>query len=113
MHGNVIYVLEYRDNGKIWAVSLPPRSEDTAVLGEDALPEDFAIAPNYPNPFNAATTLSYWLPVAGTVTLKVYDAQGQLVRTLVEAYQPGGFYRVPWNGKDDRGIRVGCQDCLG
>ena len=107
MHDNVIYVLEYRDNGKLWAVSLPPRSDDTAVLGEDAQPEDFAIAPNYPNPFNAATSLSYRLPDAGTVALKIYDAQGQFVRTLVEAYQPGGFYRITWNGNDDRGIRVG------
>lgn len=38
--------------------------------------------------------------------LKVYDAQGQLVRRLVEARQQGGSYCVVWDGRDERGGRA-------
>jgi glucose/arabinose dehydrogenase len=106
MRGNKIYVLEYADGGKLWEVTLPPRRADTAVLDGNAQPNDFALAPNFPNPFNAATAITYRLPGAGTVVLQVYDAQGQIVRRLLETHQQGGSYRVIWDGLDGRGLRV-------
>ena len=106
MRGNRIYVLEYGDNGRLWEVVLPPREVDTAVRDEGAPPAVFALAPNYPNPFNAETAISYRLPAAGTATLRVYNAQGQVVRRLIEAYQQGGSYRVIWDGRDGRGLRL-------
>ena len=101
-----IYVLEYDEVGRLWEVSLPPRRVDTAVLEEGARPEDFAIDPNYPNPFNAATTIAYRLPGAGIVRLLVYDAQGQVVRRLIETDQQAGAYRVVWDGHNERGLQV-------
>jgi flagellar hook assembly protein FlgD len=62
----------------------------------------------YPNPFNPTTTIKYSIASAGRVTLKIYNAAGQLVRTLVDddqAPQPEGF-AVVWDGLSDRGQSV-------
>jgi len=60
-------------------------------------PEEFRLAQNYPNPFNPATNISYTLPSAQTVTLKVYDLLGREVATLVNGRQSAGNYVVQFN----------------
>ena len=67
----------------------------------------FYLYPNYPNPFNPETAVSYQLPLAGEVELIIYNSLGQKVRTLVEARKPAGQHEVTWNGRDDRGQAVG------
>jgi hypothetical protein len=66
------------------------------------------LSDNYPNPFNPTTTIKYSIADRGQVSLKIYNAAGQLVRTLVneeQAPQAGGFSKV-WNGLNDRGQSV-------
>jgi hypothetical protein len=62
----------------------------------------------YPNPFNPTTTIKYSIAERGHVTLKIYNAAGQMVRTLVDEVQapgPKGFSKV-WNGLNDQGQPV-------
>ncbi len=107
MRDHKIYVLEYDTAGRLWEVTLPPRRVDTAVSDEGARqPDDFVIESNYPNPFNATTVIPYRLPGPGTAKLLIYDAQGQVVRRLIDAYQQGGGYRAMWDGLDERGAEV-------
>jgi hypothetical protein len=54
----------------------------------------------YPNPFRGSTTLRYALPRAGTVSLKVYNVAGQLVRTLVDGEQAAGEQSVDFAAAD-------------
>ena len=68
--------------------------------------EDFALAYNYPNPFNPATTIKYVLPQASAVRLEIFNVAGQMVRTLVAKRQEAGRYAVRWDATDDRGHRV-------
>ena len=63
-------------------------------------------ARNYPNPFNPKTTIDFSLPSAETVSLRIYDERGRLVRTLVDGLAPEGNNQVMWDGKDNRGRSV-------
>ena len=62
-------------------------------------PTSFALEPNYPNPFNAETLLSYRLATSGPVQLAIYTVNGQQVEMLVAADQPAGHYTISWDGR--------------
>jgi len=56
------------------------------------VPKNLVLFQNYPNPFNPRTTLGFRLQVAGFITLKVYDALGREVRTVMQEYGSPGEY---------------------
>jgi hypothetical protein len=62
---------------------------------------------NYPNPFNPRTTVEFTLSRDATASLRVYDARGRLVSTLLESYITAGKHSVTWNGRNDAGVSVG------
>ena len=66
----------------------------TDVEEETQLPTEFALMQNYPNPFNPNTTITYHLPKASNVELKVYDVLGNEIATLVNEEKPIGIYNV-------------------
>jgi hypothetical protein len=61
----------------------------------------------YPNPFNPQTTIAFELPKRESVTLRIFDISGRLVRSLIAAkpHTPGR-HEVVWNGRDDAGRQV-------
>ncbi|MBS3946031.1 MAG: T9SS type A sorting domain-containing protein [Melioribacter sp.] len=72
-------------------------------LAEEVLPEKFQLFQNYPNPFNPITVISYQLSVGSHIKLKIYDALGTEVATLVDEYQQPGSYKYEWR-IDSRGL---------
>jgi hypothetical protein len=54
---------------------------------------------NFPNPFNPNTIINYQLPISNFVSLKVYDAIGKEVSTLVNEKQNAGSYEIEFNGE--------------
>ena len=73
---------------------------------EAETPTAYHLAQNHPNPFNPETTLRYALPAAGRVTLAIYNATGQRIRTLLEGEQQAGHHSAVWDGRDDTGQAV-------
>jgi len=59
--------------------------------------EHFELKPNYPNPFNAATVISFQIPTRSFVTLSVYDVTGQKLETLINEEVEAGLHFVHWN----------------
>lgn len=78
----------------------PVGSETTTV------PELFASVKNYPNPFNPSTTISYELKKAGNISIEVFNAKGQKVKTLVDGFKNEGTQTTSWNGVDNSGKSV-------
>ncbi|MBL7073770.1 T9SS type A sorting domain-containing protein [candidate division KSB1 bacterium] len=66
----------------------------------------FELFPNYPNPFNASTTLHFRLAQQDWVDLVVYNIRGRLVCTLYTGPLFPGEYRVGWDGNDELGRKV-------
>jgi hypothetical protein len=62
------------------------------------VPVRFELSDNYPNPFNPTTVIRYAIPEYGMVTLRIYDALGREVETLVNGYQTAGRYEVTVDG---------------
>ncbi len=73
-------------------------SQNLIEIGEEL--KDYDLSQNFPNPFNPTTTISYQLPKAGSVTLKVYDALGKVVRTLVDGYKSEGRYSIEFSANN-------------
>ena len=110
-----------------WSRTTPPpyvlityRKQDAVrEWGDYSLPVEFDLEQNFPNPFNASTTVRYTLPqVIGErfkvkggpntsrlipITLKIYNILGKEVRRLVSEEQRVGRYEVVWDGKDEQG----------
>jgi hypothetical protein len=61
---------------------------------------DFVLYPNYPNPFNSSTSISYSIAEAGFVSLKVFDILGQEVSALVNEDKDAGMYDVVFNASE-------------
>lgn len=66
-------------------------------------PHSMSLGANYPNPFNPETTIPFSLSLKGRVTLRIYDASGHFVVTLLDENRGAGEHVARWDGRDARG----------
>ncbi len=78
-------------------------SNVTSGISPPALP---FMSQNWPNPFNPSTTVRFGLDREGSVRLRIYDARGVLIRTLVDERLGEGAHEAVWNGNDSDGRPV-------
>lgn len=71
--------------------------QTTPVQSAPPQPRRLALLPNYPNPFNPQTTLSFELPQTSHVTLVVLDVRGRVVQQLVDGQMPAGRHTMTWH----------------
>jgi hypothetical protein len=95
--GNWSYRLKQIDLDGTAHYTDPVHVEVPTDVKDESRPTAFTLEQNYPNPFNPETVVSYRLPAAGYVTLKVYNLLGQEVMTLVDEEQQPGTKSVKLN----------------
>src|SRR3989339_2487 len=72
----------------------------------ELLPSTFTLDQNYPNPFNPSTVISYTLPKQSRVQIKIYDAIGNEIRSLIDEEKTAGKYNILWDSRNNFGTRV-------
>jgi hypothetical protein len=71
-------------------------------------PTRVCLSQNYPNPFTSTTTIRYKVTEPSLVSLKVFNAMGTEVATLINEKKPVGEYSIDWNAS---GLRSGMYFC--
>ncbi len=106
------------DNFRYWDVALTeeqivylanmegPNGGSVGVADKVETPAEFALAANYPNPFNPTTTISFSLDKTQDVSVDVYDLLGHKIKTLVSGVQTAGVHTLQWDATDESGQRV-------
>ena len=98
-----LYLDDVRLVTRIPAADPEPATAVSETFG-DGTPDEYALGPSYPNPFNAETVLLFDLPAASEVQLSVYNLAGQRVADLVRGRREAGRHRVSWDGRDGSGL---------
>lgn len=89
--------LEHEDDGMMLNIKI---DNPTGLDDDKSNPEDFELYQNYPNPFNPQTNIQYAIGSMQFVSLKVYDAIGNEVATLVNEIKSSGKHTITFNGSD-------------
>ena len=83
---------EYSD---LVGVSFEVANED-----EPDLPASYELFPNYPNPFNPTTHITYTVPTLSTIGITLHDVLGREVKTLVYGPHQAGLHRITFDASD-------------
>jgi parallel beta-helix repeat protein len=95
-----VYQTEKATVGKIGGAQMAERTE---ARGQEIA---FKLQPSFPNPARNLANISFSLPQSGQASLKVYNIQGQLVKTLIDDVKQAGVHSVSWDCKNDGGKQV-------
>ena len=81
-------------------IEISIRSHLDELFNFSMLPNDFQLSPNFPNPFNAATQISFSIPVSEAVQIAVYDVLGRELQVLLDSPLTAGDYAINWVADD-------------
>ncbi len=85
----------WKNFGDVYRIELQPT--------KNIIPDSYNLSQNFPNPFNPTTNIQYQLPVNNHISLVIYNALGEQIRTLVDEEKDKGYYSVLWDGKNNQG----------
>ena len=74
--------------------------DPVGVSDDELIAEEFELNQNYPNPFNPSTRISYAIPSASFVNLKVYDIIGNEIAVLVNEEKQAGNYQIDFDATE-------------
>ncbi len=92
--GNRLYIAS--PSGTLYAFRIDDTVMITATEEVAESPAEFALEPNYPNPFNPTTVIPFVLPTESEVRLEIYNALGQRVSILADERRAAGRHEVTW-----------------
>ncbi len=103
----IIAFANVRETWGTYTIRVSPTSVGTGVDPGKIVPEKFALYQNAPNPFNPSTVIRYDIPTEGAhVRLRIFDVNGQLIKTLVNESLAPGEKSATWHGDDNSGNQV-------
>ena len=100
-----VFRLKYRDDEIVAAThgrgvwSVPWGEIDVSIESDDfsELPKSFSLEPNYPNPFNPTTTITFSVPEEARVRLTVFDVIGRRIAVLTDQAYTAGVHELNWD----------------
>jgi hypothetical protein len=102
---NTFDFLDHFSNADIYRprfIYLKIKDSTTSVKGNDvSLPEKFSLNQNYPNPFNPSTKISFTVPMAAKVSIKIFNALGEMISELVNKNYIAGNYEIDFNSSSE------------
>lgn len=102
--GNTNFGKSFGFGNNILAVKTDSQFNTTPIVNINHLSSqpqtDFILFQNYPNPFNPKTIINYQITLVSHISLKVYDAIGNEIKTLVDKIQNAGSYTIEFSGNN-------------
>ena len=83
-----------------------PEFSLTTIESKNILADEFVLHPNFPNPFNPVTSISFDILKSIKIKLDVYDQMGRIVRNLINSSYEKGYHSVIWDSRDNNGKQV-------
>lgn len=99
-NGDTVYVIMFGAKTGMYSVQRFVKGPSSVDRVEGVVAQNFKLEQNYPNPFNPSTTINFALPVAGNVTLKVYNLLGAEVATVAEGFHAAGSYTAKFDASN-------------
>jgi subtilisin family serine protease len=111
------YIIDAAQRAGVLDRSLSWLASAVGIVGKDVargggetpvIPDKITLAQNYPNPFNPVTTIEFGIPAnyKGGAELRIYNVNGELVRTLFEGAVTPGIHAYHWDGTNEYGRKV-------
>jgi Secretion system C-terminal sorting domain/Kelch motif len=72
----------------------------SVAVVEVVTPSVFLLEQNYPNPFNPTTTIGFSLATDSKVSLKIFNALGQEVKSIVNGSMTSGFHEIAFDASE-------------
>ena len=88
------------NNGQSSRVTFAATENTTGVSGQESSPTGFQLSRNFPNPFNPTTHVTFAVPHDAHVTLRLFDASGKEVATIVDGFVQTGLHHVTIDAAD-------------
>ncbi|MBZ0178161.1 MAG: T9SS type A sorting domain-containing protein [Melioribacteraceae bacterium] len=88
--------------GETGLFTIDPATDVKDPSQDEAIPSEYKLYTNYPNPFNPSTRIKYSIPEEAFVTIKVFDILGAEVATLVNETRSPGNYELNFDASNLR-----------
>jgi len=119
--GPIIVMIENYRSGLLWDLfmanpEIQPMLDavgfvvDSTAVGLEpnlAVPNEFVLYGNYPNPFNPETALAFAIPAPSEVEISIYDIRGKIVKRINHPGSTAGRHSVRWDGRNTDQVAVG------
>jgi hypothetical protein len=89
------------------SVTVLLNNTSTVSVGAGRPVTDLRVGPTFPNPAPASVTIPFAMVREGSARIRIYDAEGRVVRTLVDATLGSGEHLASWDRRTEAGTRAG------